>query len=634
MITERTLSLSQVAHLCHVQRPVVSMWRQRPVHGAPFPTPRPSGRFDADEVLDWLEATGRGNNPQARLDVALETAVPRDANSGELGALAALVAARTVITGNLAGMDVEDLLDTVEEADADDEWCWSELQAIDDLETLAARADALVEAAWTPADAHDRLIQAMERRDSNQPRLAPATVELLSAVTRALLDVSGEIVDVAGSAADVVAHLLRDEDLLEPRVVLPGAGPTARRARQRLAARQVIPRTLGAEDAWELSTGSVVLVHLPTDPAAALDALDALSVELAPGTRALVVGPAQILVDELDQLTSRRDALLREELLRAAVRLPQGLLADGARGHLGLWLMERGAGNRPRVGDLSGEPLTPVRAQQLLDDLVAVAFDDRRRAVELLHPVALPSLLARSTSLTTLETTIAVALPGIPGDDAARIQQLLDQLAIPLPNPSKGLAARVAPGRDPSLVTLGDLARRRTIKVVRGTRLDMAALPDGSSRLWTAESLKSRRTVGIDLFQLTRQAPNAAVTKPDDVVFCSQGKPVASVDEVGGAMVAYPARVIRLTPTAALSPRAIAAVINDLPAGSAAWRTWQVPVAKDRRATDDTLDVLDRYEQHLRDRQNVVDELRRVVMRSVPCGAVLVTSTDDEKEAQ
>ena len=57
-------------------------------------------------------------------------------------------------------------------------------------------------------------------------------------------------------------------------------------------------------------------------------------------------------------------------------------------------------------------------------------------------------------------------------------------------------------------------------------------------------------------------------------------------------------------------------------------------MAKDRRATDDTLEVLDRFEQHLRDRQNVVDELRRVVMRSVPCGAVLVISTDDEKEAQ
>ncbi|SJN44725.1 hypothetical protein [Luteococcus japonicus] len=633
-MTERTLSLNQVAQVCHVQRPVVSMWRKRPLHGSPFPAPQASGRFDADEVISWLEATGRGNNPQPRLDVALQTAVSRDASRAEVEALATLLAARSLLPGILSHMDAEELLDAVEEADADDEWGWSELQTIDDIEALAARADALVEAAWTPADAHDRLVRAQELQDPGKPRLAQSIVDLLSAASRALLAEDGEIVDVDGSAIDVVVHLLRDEDLPAPRVVLPGASAGTRRAHQRLIARRIPPRTPSEEEAWQLADGSVVLAHLPTDPSAALDALDALSVELAPGTRALVVGPAQILVDELDQLTSRRDALLREELLRAAVRLPQGLLADGARGHLGLWLMERGAGNRPHVGDLSGEPLTPVRAQQLLDDLVAVAFDDRRRAVELLHPVALPSLLARSTSLTTLETTIPVVLPGIPGDDAARIQQLLDQLAVPLPNPSKGLAARVAPGRDPSLVTLGDLARRRTIKVVSGTRLDMAALPDGSSRLWTAESLKSRRTVGVDLFQLTRQAPNAAVTKPGDVVFCSQGKPAASVDEVGGAVVAYPARVIRVSPTAAFSPRAIAAVINDLPAGSAAWRTWQVPVAKDRRATDDTLEVLDRFEQHLRDRQNVVDELRRVVMRSVPCGAVLVTSTNDEKEAQ
>ncbi|MEL4356677.1 MULTISPECIES: hypothetical protein [unclassified Luteococcus] len=632
-MTEQTLSLGQVARLCQVQRPVVSVWRKRPALGLSFPTPQPSGRFDADEVLDWLEATGRGNNPQPRLDIALQTAVPRDADREELEGLAALVAARAVISDTLTTMDAEDLLDCVEEADADDEWCWSELQGLDDIEALAARADALVEAAWTPADAHDRLIQAMDRQDSQLPRLSPALVELLSATARALLAEDGEIVDVDGSVTDVVVHLLRDEDLPEPRVVLTGTSRATRRARQRLAARRVFPRTPD-DDSWQLRTGSVVLADLPADPQAALVALETFSLELAPGTRALVVGPAQVLVDELGDLTHLRDALLRENLVRAVVRLPQGLLADGARGHLGLWLIERDADAHPRVGDLSGNPLTQVRTQQLLDDLVAVAQTDRRRAVELLHPVSLPNLLARSTSLTALDTTIPLALPGLPGDDAARIQQLLEQLSTPMANPAEGLRASVTDGMDPSVVMLGDLARRRSLKVVPGTRLDLAAVPGGSSRMWTAECLRDHRPVGADMFQLTRQAPNAKVTAPGDVVFCSQGKPAACVDDVGGAVVASPARVIRLASTAPISPRTIAAVINDLPTGSASWRTWQVPVAKDRRATDQTLEVLDRFEQQLRDRQNVVDELRRVVMRSVPCGAVLVTPTDDEKEAQ
>ena len=69
-------------------------------------------------------------------------------------------------------------------------------------------------------------------------------------------------------------------------------------------------------------------------------------------------------------------------------------------------------------------------------------------------------------------------------------------------------------------------------------------------------------------------------------------------------------------------------VCDELPAGCGAWRTWQVPIARDRRATDDTLALLERCERQLQDRQNVVDELRRVVMRCVPCGAVTLTTTE------
>ena len=63
------LSLSDIARLADVKRPVVSMWRRRPLAGHSFP--RPVGmvfgeeRFDAREVAAYLAVTGRGNNRDA-----------------------------------------------------------------------------------------------------------------------------------------------------------------------------------------------------------------------------------------------------------------------------------------------------------------------------------------------------------------------------------------------------------------------------------------------------------------------------------------------------------------------------------------------------------------------------------------
>ena len=73
--TALRLSLPDVAQLARVQRPVVSVWRTRSAgSGSPFPAPIATelGQewFGAAEIVDWLEATGRGNNPDARQDAA------------------------------------------------------------------------------------------------------------------------------------------------------------------------------------------------------------------------------------------------------------------------------------------------------------------------------------------------------------------------------------------------------------------------------------------------------------------------------------------------------------------------------------------------------------------------------------
>lgn len=77
------MSLSDLTRLAGVQRPVPPMWRTRfRDTDHPFPEPEPvHGDRDAllfkdDEVVAWLEATDRGNNPAVRLEQALHDERP------------------------------------------------------------------------------------------------------------------------------------------------------------------------------------------------------------------------------------------------------------------------------------------------------------------------------------------------------------------------------------------------------------------------------------------------------------------------------------------------------------------------------------------------------------------------------
>ena len=70
-----TLTMQDVADLAHVRRSTVSMWRNRPMARGQFlPFPAPVGatngveQFSREEIVNWLEHSGRGNNHEHRLD--------------------------------------------------------------------------------------------------------------------------------------------------------------------------------------------------------------------------------------------------------------------------------------------------------------------------------------------------------------------------------------------------------------------------------------------------------------------------------------------------------------------------------------------------------------------------------------
>src|ERR1700733_13362256 len=109
MTGDLTLSMADVANLAAVQRPVVSVWRTRAARSStPFPLPCQGSdgqmRFDTLEIVEWLETTGRGNNPSARDDVAAfatpSTARWRD-DRATLDALTALLCLKALTGGSL-----------------------------------------------------------------------------------------------------------------------------------------------------------------------------------------------------------------------------------------------------------------------------------------------------------------------------------------------------------------------------------------------------------------------------------------------------------------------------------------------------------------------------------------------------
>ncbi len=634
------LSLADVAKLAGVQRPVVTMWRKRALEGKPFPAADEDGRFVPAEIVDWLEATGRGNNPDARADLAIRVANSGSVTPKHRGALIALLAARAMLDEPLAPLELDELVDEADALDPDDEFLFSELEALDiaAYPALAEQADAIADAAWHPRAAYERLLEAQPGRDD---RLCPGLVELLAGVCRALLGSDGELIDVRGECCDVVIAACSDEDLWVPHIKTPddGANRGVQR-RYRVHGMAPVRRPIGGD--WAVRPGSVVLIRVADEDG--FELIDEARLQLAGDSFIVVVGPATLLTDALPpKLEARRDEFVRVDrpqpaVVQAAVRLPAGLTRGGSRQHLALWLLgpepkpERRGGNSARmwVGDLSGESLDSNTRQALLDDVVAVARMPRGRAFTGLHAAQRAMLAAEGGPLVSTGRVTVTSMAADPAGDATRIADLSRALAAPMPEVFSHELAAIGDAVQQRHIRLGDAHRAKHLRLFPGARL-AAELPHGATPLWTNEAVAKRRPVSIDLFALTRQHPSVRLTEPRDVVFTTAGKPAAVLDMDGGAAVAYPARILRVTGEM-LCPAAIVDVINAVPAGNSKWRTWTVPETQiDPVLANEILESLHGWEKQLRYRQTLLDELRLLVTRSILSGAIQLTDPHEQK---
>lgn len=652
------ISLSGIASLAEVQRSVVSKWRGRPVaRGLHVPFPRPvqgahGGHelFALAEVVEWLEASGRGNNADFRRD-ALAHARPLvhlDEDKARV-ALEALLCLKARAGLTLSDLRADAIVDEADALDPDDNHLVSELMAAGDaLTDLASYAERLSDALWDAASAYVRVREAVRE---TRPALGREALGLLGLIGAAVaLESEGDVVVADPNASDV--------DLLDALLTALGEDVDAHvlvvgdSARHRAARRLHWVRGRSVVDAAPVGVLPLVVTRIPgwghsTDPSTLLTQADDIQLDLHEEQRALVVGPATVLCDGLGRrdLDQQRDHFIRLGRLRCALRLPGGLLDDGSRTALGLWVLGgepasvRVESRRLATADLSNEALTPDAIEDIVTDVVASLTDSSRdtHAFRYARLHATAALLAGSGPIVVPGTGPAPIKVTPPAESVVSVRRVLSELQGESSAPVLLEGLEVGPGSETVLtsqVTIDAAIREGLLRVLPGSRIAQASSAASGARIIDPHDVQGAAQPPrlVDPLDLEELAPRARRTEAGDVVFCVSPSPAAIVDTDGLSVVASPARVLRCAPGSGLVPEAVAQAINALPPRSPRWRAWRIPRFPVTQA--DTLAAVLRAvaaeEERARARGDRLALLAHELARGVSTGALTITDHSEE----
>lgn len=605
-----TLTLQDVADLAKVRRPVVSMWRNRPtVRGVSMPFPEPVAvvagvaRYSRVDVVDWLSRTGRGNN----VDFSDDAPALCPPDEAVLEDVITLLCWQVLTGEELSGTTLERRVRLATERDPDDTLLLHEIRKLRPSAAVLEYVDDLVEASFGAPDALARVESGRLKRTLATRDLTPQAVELLRAVTLACI---GHL-DQDGLALRTDGMPLTLEVASGSDMYVVGDDRSVRR---RAAIKGVPVGDTGARSS--VSVSSVVGLDLGD----ALDRVDEAVLELSKGDVAVVLGAASALCDDLaGTLQRRRARILRVANLVLAVRLPRGMWREAHRQSLAAWVCLGGANaQRPWIADLGA--VDDVDLADLAADVAgALAQTDDRafryaRRTELTGVVAAGSLVPRGVRAPTLRSA-----------DSATHLDRVHAATLTTTTPMAPLDVLVAPSLGRFRMryrSLGELREQKHVIVKRGSRIDPAdGTPDGTVVVLPSDTAGAIR---LDPFHASRKYPRAARTDPGDVVFVEKPRPQAWVDVIGGALVASPAKIIRLRDTAEFGPRVLATVINEICCAGSEWPTWSLPVmARDEadRLEAALLDA-DRYEREARRRTEAARDLKRALIEGVAAGAL------------
>ncbi|WP_427007327.1 hypothetical protein [Pseudarthrobacter sp. H2] len=664
------MTLSDVAALAQVQRPVVSMWRKRSAGSAhPFPEPAAleGGRelFDADQVAGWLEATGRGNNPEAVNDAAAFARMPATAagsvQGNTLDALTALLTLKAMTGTALGPLGPAELLDLADECDPDDLFLYSELEAQGPgLASTAAFADRLVDSAYNAPAAFEQLLAARFRaglREHSETALAGSAVGLISSAAVELAATLGGntvFADSTRGGSDLLMGVVHASGESAPSTFLTAEddGGAGRLVRRRLRVHGVDGGQIQVEPSGEFALhGPVVHVaQYPSPGEPGMDALQILSavehlaLQMDDQQRAVIIAPARVLCDVPlpAGAAGLRSGLLRTGRVRAVVRLPQGLLRSKPREAQALWVLGPSFAEVPiaerwtMVADLGARDLTEDISQDLVSDVVASMGD---RATIRAHSFRFARLVQTRVLLASRGSLVG-AQPHGPARSASgadaflRVEELMRLLQTGGSEKPAALAVRPGdpqPSAKPASVQ--ELIAAGNLSYIKGNRLEDADLvrKDGIRILGPEELLDphSAQPRHIALLDFAANYPSGRLTEPGDVVFCTSPHPAATVDAQGGSAVVFPARMLRIDAgePGGLLPDVVAADINALPGADKSWRQWRlnrVPDAQ-RRKLSQTLAGLQRDQHHTRVRLGRLEELATLITDGVAGGSLILS---------
>lgn len=652
------ISLSGIASLAGVQRSVVSKWRGRPLaRGLHVPFPRPVQEvhgghelFALTEVVEWLEASGRGNNADFRRD-ALAHARPLvhlDEDKARV-ALEALLCLKARAGLTLSDLRADAIVDEADALDPDDNHLVSELMAAGDaLTDLASYAERLSDALWDAASAYVRVRAAAHE---GRPGLGRQALRLLGLIGAAVaLESEGDVVitDPDASDADLLDAILTalGEDV-DAHVLVVGES-----ARHRAARRLHWVRGRSVVDVAPDGVLPLVVTRIPgsrqsADPSALLIEADDIQLDLHEHQRALLVGPAAVLCDGLGRrdLDQQRDHFVRLGRLRCALRLPSGLLADGSRTALGLWVLGgepasvRVESRRLATADLSNEALTPDAIEDIVTDVVASLTDPARdtHAFRYARLHATAALLAGRGPLVVPGTGPAPIKITPPAESVVSVRRILSELRgestapVLLDDLELGPGTEVAPI---SQISIDAAIREGLLRLLPGSRIPHTPSATSGVRIIDPHDVQGAAQPPrlVDPLDLEELAPRARRTEAGDLVFCVSPRPAAIVDKDGLSVVASPARVLRCAPGSGLVPEAVAQAINALPPRSPRWRAWRIPRVPVTQA--DTLAAVLRAvaaeEARTRDRGDRLALLAHELARGVSTGALTITDHTEE----
>lgn len=609
----QTMTAEDVARLARVSRQAVTNWRRRPMTSVGhLPFPGPVGMvggaecFAADEVITWLEQTGRGRNPEARADApafALSEGL-------DLDAVVTMLTLRSLSDGDLSGLSATELDVLAMAADPDDDFLRAEVAAIGAHAGLARYVDELYESALGFADAVERA-QASRLGRSGERGLVPDVLDLLASVTSACrMHAGGEGVALDPWVDAVIARRLAEGFT---GVTSLGADAQARAVRRQLALAEVDLIPAGGPTVRVLSVVGDGYLD-------ALQKLDDLVLELSPLDVAVVLGPAALLCDALrGQWDALRAETLSGDPLVMAARLPRGLWKHAHRQQLGLWILAAGhPSGRVVVADLTSDA---IDLDDLATDVTAALARGRARSFRYGRAVERAELRGRRP---LVPPGIRATRLGDPAHADHRDRIVSATLITSEPLAGYDLEVRAAPQ---SIVivpsSLGELVDERRIELCRGTRIDpMHATPHGTVTVMSAD--QATGDLLFDPLEAVQHYPHARRTEPGDVVFVGSPRPLARVDQVGGSLVRYPSRGLRLPTGAGIGPHALAAVINLLPDDAGEWRTWNIPLlgAGEVDAVEHALTEAAAHADDLRRRESAMKELVTNLIQGVAAGTL------------